>query len=119
MTLTLHCATVLFGVPLSTLVLHESTDSHHGIAPDTTLRIPTFIDHCLTALMQMGMSSLLLPRFLIFLFHSILLSEAYITAPSLLFFLGADPTHTRRHRRRYPPPLRQPPSTPLHYARPR
>lgn len=46
----------LFGVPLSTLVLHESTDSHHGIAPDTTLRIPTFIDHCLTALMQMGTS---------------------------------------------------------------
>ncbi|ORY88599.1 Rho GTPase activation protein [Leucosporidium creatinivorum] len=46
----------LFGVPLSTLVLHESTDSHHGIAPNTTLRIPTFIDHCLTALMQMDVT---------------------------------------------------------------
>lgn len=50
----LTCYTALFGVPLKTLIKHEATDSHHGLHPATTLRIPTFLDHCITALMQMG-----------------------------------------------------------------
>lgn len=33
------------------LVRYESVDSHHGIGPHT-VRIPTFIDHIITALMQ-------------------------------------------------------------------
>ncbi|KAI5474490.1 hypothetical protein MNV49_003213 [Pseudohyphozyma bogoriensis] len=45
----------LFGVSLKTLLKYESTQSHHGIGPGT-IKIPTFIDHCITALMQMDMT---------------------------------------------------------------
>ncbi|KAL8276595.1 hypothetical protein RQP46_011018 [Phenoliferia psychrophenolica] len=46
---------VLFGVTLKVLLKYEATDSHHGAGPGT-IKIPTFIDHCITALMEMDMT---------------------------------------------------------------
>ncbi|GAA6064456.1 hypothetical protein JCM10212_004440 [Sporobolomyces blumeae] len=42
----------LFGTSLHELTRHEGTDSHHGMDRSTTLRIPEFVDHCITALKQ-------------------------------------------------------------------
>ncbi|GAA5911942.1 hypothetical protein JCM5296_000353 [Sporobolomyces johnsonii] len=42
----------LFGTSLSYLTKHEGTDSYHGIDPHTTVHVPEFVDHCITALMQ-------------------------------------------------------------------
>ncbi|KAM0747374.1 RhoGAP-domain-containing protein [Meredithblackwellia eburnea MCA 4105] len=45
----------LFGVSLKVLMKYEATDSHHGVGPGT-VKIPTFVDHCITALREMDMS---------------------------------------------------------------
>lgn len=50
--------TELFGTPLPDVTKHEGIDSFHGANPHGTVRVPEFIDHCITALMQMGASSL-------------------------------------------------------------
>ncbi|GAA6040107.1 hypothetical protein JCM8097_002031 [Rhodosporidiobolus ruineniae] len=47
----------LFGTPLKTLTAHEGVDSFHGSNPHGTVRIPEFVDHCITALMQMDMTT--------------------------------------------------------------
>lgn len=44
----------LFGTPLPVVTHHEGVDSFHGADPHGTVRIPEFIDHCITALMQAG-----------------------------------------------------------------
>ncbi|GAA6005458.1 hypothetical protein JCM10207_002988 [Rhodosporidiobolus poonsookiae] len=41
----------LFGTPLHTLTHHEGTDSHHGVDPHGTVRVPEFVDHVVTAMM--------------------------------------------------------------------
>ncbi|GAA5927979.1 hypothetical protein JCM10213_000941 [Rhodosporidiobolus nylandii] len=43
----------LFHTPLPVLVRHEGVDSHHGLNPEGTVRVPEFVDHCVTALKQM------------------------------------------------------------------
>ncbi|GJN87747.1 hypothetical protein Rhopal_000702-T1 [Rhodotorula paludigena] len=47
----------LFGTPLVQLTKHEGIDSFHGANPSGTVRIPEFLDHCITALMQMDAST--------------------------------------------------------------
>ncbi|TKA53357.1 hypothetical protein B0A53_04375 [Rhodotorula sp. CCFEE 5036] len=42
----------LFGTPLKYLTTHEGVDSFHGADPHGTVRIPEFLDHCITAMMQ-------------------------------------------------------------------
>ncbi|KWU41693.1 hypothetical protein RHOSPDRAFT_36750 [Rhodotorula sp. JG-1b] len=42
----------LFGTPLKYLTTHEGIDSFHGADPHGTVRIPEFLDHCITAMMQ-------------------------------------------------------------------
>ncbi|GAA5881457.1 hypothetical protein JCM3774_005089 [Rhodotorula dairenensis] len=42
----------LFGTPLGYLAKHEGIDSFHGADPHGTVRIPDFLDHCITAMMQ-------------------------------------------------------------------
>ncbi|GAA5861899.1 hypothetical protein JCM1840_006868 [Sporobolomyces johnsonii] len=42
----------LFGTSLSYLTKHEGIDSYHGIDPHSTVHVPEFVDHCITALMQ-------------------------------------------------------------------
>ncbi|BGP53143.1 hypothetical protein JCM8202v2_000702 [Rhodotorula sphaerocarpa] len=42
----------LFGTPLPLVTKHEGVDSFHGVDPYGTVRIPEFLDHCITALMQ-------------------------------------------------------------------
>ncbi|GAA5856518.1 hypothetical protein JCM8547_008782 [Rhodosporidiobolus lusitaniae] len=43
----------LFGTPLAHLTHHEGVNSHHGLDPNSTIRVPEFVDHCITALMRM------------------------------------------------------------------
>lgn len=45
----------LYAVPLKHLVKHESTQSTHGAGPGP-VRIPTFIDHCITSMKQMDVT---------------------------------------------------------------
>lgn len=45
----------LFGVSLNILMKYEATDSHHGVGPGT-IKVPTFVDHCITALMEMDVT---------------------------------------------------------------
>ncbi|GAA5823699.1 hypothetical protein JCM3770_006682 [Rhodotorula araucariae] len=40
----------LFGTPLPDITKHEGIDSFHGANPHGTVRIPEFLDHCITAL---------------------------------------------------------------------
>lgn len=47
----------LFGTPLKYLTKHEGVDSFHGADPHGTVRIPEFVDHCITALKMMGTSA--------------------------------------------------------------
>ncbi|BGP45171.1 hypothetical protein JCM10450v2_000988 [Rhodotorula kratochvilovae] len=47
----------LFGTPLPDLTKHEGVDSFHGANPHGTVRIPEFLDHCITALMQMDVTT--------------------------------------------------------------
>ncbi|GAA5937699.1 hypothetical protein JCM3775_002103 [Rhodotorula graminis] len=47
----------LFGTPLPDVTKHEGVDSFHGANPHGTVRVPEFIDHCITALMQMDMTT--------------------------------------------------------------
>lgn len=47
----------LFGTPLKYLTTHEGVDSFHGADPHGTVRIPEFLDHCITAMMQAGASA--------------------------------------------------------------
>lgn len=44
----------LFGTPLKYLTKHEGVDSFHGANPHGTVRIPEFVNHCITALKMMG-----------------------------------------------------------------
>ncbi|GAA5984797.1 hypothetical protein JCM11641_002743 [Rhodosporidiobolus odoratus] len=46
----------LFGTDLHYLTHHEGIDSFHGVNPQGTVRIPEFIDHCITAMMQMDVT---------------------------------------------------------------
>lgn len=50
-------STELFGTSLKYLTMHEGIDSFHGADPHGTVRIPEFLDHCITAMMQAGASS--------------------------------------------------------------
>ncbi|KAJ8296647.1 Rho-type GTPase-activating protein 1 [Rhodotorula toruloides] len=47
----------LFGTPLKYLTKHEGVDSFHGANPHGTVRIPEFVDHCITALKMMDMTT--------------------------------------------------------------
>ncbi|BGO98311.1 hypothetical protein JCM10021v2_001970 [Rhodotorula toruloides] len=47
----------LFGTPLKYLTKHEGVDSFHGANPHGTVRIPEFVDHCITALRMMDMTT--------------------------------------------------------------
>ncbi|GAA5850795.1 hypothetical protein JCM9279_003925 [Rhodotorula babjevae] len=47
----------LFGTPLPDVTKQEGIDSFHGANPHGTVRVPEFIDHCITALMQMDMTT--------------------------------------------------------------
>ncbi|GAA5949228.1 hypothetical protein JCM21900_000867 [Sporobolomyces salmonicolor] len=42
----------LFGTSLPYLTKHEGIDSYQGIDPHSTVRVPEFVDHCITALLQ-------------------------------------------------------------------
>ncbi|GAA5919554.1 hypothetical protein JCM1841_001007 [Sporobolomyces salmonicolor] len=42
----------LFGTSLPYLTKHEGIDSYQGNDPHSTVRVPEFVDHCITALMQ-------------------------------------------------------------------
>lgn len=42
----------LFSVSLDILMKYEATESHHGVGP-STIKVPTFLDHCITALKAM------------------------------------------------------------------
>lgn len=50
------CSAALFGVSLNILMKYEATDSHHGVGPGT-IKVPTFVDHCITALVSSVRSS--------------------------------------------------------------
>lgn len=60
----LHCRIPeeLFGTPLPDVTKHEGIDSFHGADPKGTVHVPEFLDHCITALMQMGACSFFFRR---------------------------------------------------------
>ncbi|TNY24212.1 Rho GTPase activation protein [Rhodotorula diobovata] len=49
--------TKLFGTPLPDVTKHEGIDSFHGADPKGTVHVPEFLDHCITALMQMDVTT--------------------------------------------------------------
>ncbi|KAI5310331.1 hypothetical protein KEM55_008450, partial [Ascosphaera atra] len=46
----------VFGVPLEILVEKDGTESTHGVLGSAALKVPTFVDDCVSAMRQMDMS---------------------------------------------------------------
>lgn len=51
----------VFGIPLDVLVDRNGADSMHGAGPGS-LRVPSFVDDCISAMKQMGELILSLAR---------------------------------------------------------